>query len=560
MNQALDRWTLATIAVAALAVDPKGLRGITLRDRPGPVRDAVLELVGKLANQPMRRMPASVDPSVLSGGIDLGATLQGGAAVHTQGLLARHRDSILVVPMAERMEPRIAATIATALDTSDAPTLMLLDEAAEPDEAAPEALSDRLAMSLSLDGVARAEISNPAFDASDVSHAKTVLKDVSVSDQILDALAQLTTAMGITSMRAPLLALHLARVLAALEDSLQVQDHHISIAVALCLAPRATMIPTSDAAQEDPETPPPPPEESSDEQDEGKSEEQGQLEDKVLEAIAAILPDLTLKPARKRGTAGAAGAGDRKRSSSHGRPVRSRPGKPDGNRLDVFATLLAAAPWQKLRRQHAADRQGLIVQPQDFRIKQYDRPAESVLIFLVDASGSQAAARMAEAKGAVELMLSEAYRRREKVALIAFRGTNAEMILPPTRSLLQAKRRLAVLPGGGPTPLAQALRSGHELAIQVRRRGATPYLILLTDGRGNIALSGEPGRKEAAEDQARMARGIAAEGLSCVLVDTANRPQPDAKALAATLLAQYLPLPRADANAINRSVRAGLVA
>ena len=100
--------------------------------------------------------------------------------------------------------------------------------------------------------------------------------------------------------------------------------------------------------------------------------------------------------------------------------------------------------------------------------------------------------------------------------------------------------------------------AGRELAGQIRRRGATPYLIALTDGRGNIGLSGEPGRAQAAEDQAQAARAIAAEGITTVLIDTANRPQADAKTLAQTMDAQYLPLPRADAKGISRTVRPGL--
>ena len=195
-----------------------------------------------------------------------------------------------------------------------------------------------------------------------------------------------------------------------------------------------------------------------------------------------------------------------------------------------------------------------------FRIKQFEHPAESVLIFLVDASGSQAAARMAEAKGAVELMLAEAYRRREKVAMIAFRNQAADLILPPTRSLLQAKRRLAVLPGGGPTPLAAALVAGRKLAGQMRRQGATPYLVALTDGRGNIALDGTPGRAEAAEDQARAARALGGNGITAVLIDTANRPQKDAQSLAQAMQARYLALPRADAKGLSRIARASMMA
>ena len=117
-----------------------------------------------------------------------------------------------------------------------------------------------------------------------------------------------------------------------------------------------------------------------------------------------------------------------------------------------------AAPWQPLRRTMAgADPGRVIVTPEDFRVRQYRQKREKVVIFCVDASGSAALTRLAETKGAIELMLAEAYVRREQVALIAFRGDKAEILLPPTRSLVQAKRRLAALPGGGGTPLASGL-------------------------------------------------------------------------------------------------------
>ncbi|MEM9138726.1 MAG: magnesium chelatase subunit D [Pseudomonadota bacterium] len=551
------RWHLAATAAAALATSPEALGGLVIRDRPGPVRDALIALITELSGQTLARLPGTLDTGALIGGVDLVATLTSGTRVDMPDVLSRLGAALTLVPMAERMPQGTAAMIAARQDKGTAPPLVLLDEAAEPDEAAPEAITDRLAMAVSLDGTAHRDTGALAYGRSEVAKARKALARGIADGDAADVLTRLAAAMAIPSLRAPALALKLARTLAALDGAPRIEEPHIATAAALCLAPRARAMPGPEDQDQSPE--PPPPDDSSDkDKDKGNQQEQGPLEDRVLEAVAAMLPDLMLTGARQRGGATSTGAGDRKRSATHGRPIRSRRGKPDGQRLDVFATLMTAAPWQKLRKQAAPDRDGLIVLPDDFRIKQYEQPSESVLIFLVDASGSQAAARMAEAKGAVELMLAEAYRRREKVALIAFRGTGAELLLPPTRSLLQAKRRLATLPGGGPTPLATALMAGRDLALQIRRRGATPYLVALTDGRGNVALSGEHGRAQAREDQASAARAIAAEGITAALIDTANRPQADAQDLARLMGARYLALPRADAHGINRAVRAGL--
>ncbi len=557
MNATPQPWDLALHAAAALAVDPVGLHGVCLRDRAGPVRDKFLAVLTDLIGRPVRRLPASLDARALSPSLDLGETLRTGREVRTAGLLEEAAGAVLILPMAERLDGGTASALAAAADTGTGP-LVLLDEGAEPDETAPSALTERLAISVSLEGVAWSEITEPVHADDDIRKARMLLAQGISDGDALAGLTQLAGALGIASMRAPLLALRLARALAALDGAKAIGEMHLSLATLMCLAPRATILPQTDA-EEDP-TPPPPPEDEPQEPKDQKSGEQGPLEDRVLEAVAAAMLDLNLTGARQRGGTTASGAGNRKRSDSHGRPLRPRPGKPEGKRLDVFSTLLNAAAWQPLRRRAAPDRAGFIVVPDDFRIKQYDRPGESVLIFLVDASGSQAAARMAEAKGAVEMMLAEAYRRREKVALIAFRGQSADLILPPTRSLLQAKRRLAVLPGGGPTPLATALVAGRELALQLRRRGTTPYLITLTDGRGNVALSGEHGRAEAKVDQALAARAIAADRFTAAVVDTANRPQADARALADQMEAAYLPLPRADAHGISRVVRANLAA
>lgn len=200
----------------------------------------------------------------------------------------------------------------------------------------------------------------------------------------------------------------------------------------------------------------------------------------------------------------------------------------------------------------------VLVTADDFRVRQYKQKREKVVIFVVDASGSAAMTRLAETKGAIELMLAEAYVRREQVALIAFRGTGAELLLPPTRSLVQAKRRLSALPGGGGTPLSAGLGAALLLADQIRRRGQTPHIALMTDGRANVARDGAPGRALAQEEALATARAIRFANVPALLIDTAPRPQQTAKTLSDALGALYLPMPRVDARVLSGTLRAAL--
>jgi magnesium chelatase subunit D len=145
--------------------------------------------------------------------------------------------------------------------------------------------------------------------------------------------------------------------------------------------------------------------------------------------------------------------------------------------------------------------------------------------------------------------------RRDEVALLAFRGQGADLLLPPTRSLVRAKRSLAGLPGGGGTPLAAGIAAAAALADTVRRRGDTPVVVLLTDGRANIARDGRHDRPQAEADAHTAARLIRAAGLTTIVVDTSPRPQTRVRTLAAELGGRYVPLPYADAAALSQAVR-----
>jgi magnesium chelatase subunit D len=262
-------------------------------------------------------------------------------------------------------------------------------------------------------------------------------------------------------------------------------------------------------------------------------------------------------------TPSAGSAGAAQNSALRGRPIGARKGEPRAaQRLNVLETLRAAAPWQKLRQRAATEgeraptQRRIQVRKEDFHVARFRQLGQTTTVFVVDASGSAALNRLAEAKGAVELLLADCYVRRDSVAVIAFRGTAAELLLPPTRSLARAKRGLAALPGGGGTPLAHAIDASLALAEQIRRKGETPIVVLLTDGRGNIARDGSPGRQQAVQDSLAAAAALRGARITALLVDTSAQPHPAAQQLAWAMGAQYLALPYAGAHAVSQAVRA----
>jgi magnesium chelatase subunit D len=566
----------ALIAARLCAIDP-GLGGMILRGGDA-ARDAVIDAVraGLADGAPLRRMPANIDDDRLLGGIDLTATLALGRPVTRTGLLVEADGGALVVPMAERLSDALAGRLAAVLDTGEMVTerdgatlhgtarfvLVALDDGAEADERPPAALAERLAFWIDLSATAMrapepAAASDPQRPGVSQGEPAEVRGDGTMAPPldpaILEALVVTAAALGIDSIRAPLFAVRVVRASARLAGRDRIADEDVTLAARLVLAPRATRLPSA-ADRSEPEPPPPPPPEN-----DGGEEERGEpapIEDVVLAAALAALPrDVLARIAAGRGrkVTRASGGGERRKSAARGRPMGTRAGVPGGGlRLSLIDTLRAAAPWQKLR--GGAGR--IRIRRDDLRIRRFETRAEAVTIFAVDASGSSALARLAEAKGAVELLLAEAYVKRAQVALVAFRGTAAELLLPPTRSLARARRSLAELPGGGGTPLAAGLNAARELAEAARARGRTPFVVVLTDGRANIAADGSAVRALAEADATAAARAIGAAGIAAAFVDISARPRPEGAALAAAMRARYLALPRADAAAMHAAVSA----
>jgi magnesium chelatase subunit D len=229
-----------------------------------------------------------------------------------------------------------------------------------------------------------------------------------------------------------------------------------------------------------------------------------------------------------------------------------------GARLNLIETLRAAAPWQALRR--APGGAAVAIRRDDLRVSRFKRRVETTTVFVVDASGSAAFHRLAEAKGAVELLLADCYVRRDRVALLSFRGVAADLLLPPTRSLTRAKRSLAALPGGGGTPLATAIDAAGTLAGAVARAGGGAVLVFLTDGRANVGRDGRGGREAAAADALSAARRLREGAATVLFIDTSPRPYEPAAGLAAAMGARYLALPAADARTLSGLVRRELAA
>jgi magnesium chelatase subunit D len=592
-----SRWQDALHAAAIMAVAPQSIGGAVIKAFPGPVRDTWLAtLRGWLAKGcPWRRVPAHVSEARLLGGLDLAATLHSGRPVFESGLLAESDAGVLQLAMAERSHRANLAQVCAALDNAEVMVerdgfsrrnaarfgVLALDEGLDEDEAVAAALLDRVAFPLDLREVGIHDLDDPQYDLGAIQDARHRWEILELSESDYRHLVAAALALEIESPRPVLLAARVARIAAALAARDRVDMPDLVLAARLVLLPRAqaVLLPEeADPQQQQPEnnadeaeSPPQEalPEESprSDADDDAGPEPRNdgeQLEERTVEAASALLPrgilDAINRQRAQRGrrkTGGKSGA--LRHSGLRGRPVGCVRGSPrNGGRLNLLATLRAAAPWQRLRKSEdgaESARARVSIRSEDFRITRYKRRSESTVIFVVDASGSSALHRLAESKGAVELLLADCYVRRDRVALIAFRGIEAELLLPPTRSLVRAKRSLTALPGGGGTPLAAGIEAAAELAAAVRRRGGTATVVLLTDGRANVCRDGSTGRQQALADALQCATVFRSLEARCMVVDTSMRPHANGAEVARAMHGSYLPLPLADAGVLSQAVK-----
>ncbi|MFN9093328.1 MAG: magnesium chelatase subunit D [Alphaproteobacteria bacterium] len=576
-NQEDTATAMAFQVAALLAVDPNGLGGAVLRGPADPLRNEWLEALRKMMPQgaPWRRVPIGIADNRLLGGLDLTASLSSGRPIAQRGLLAESDGGVVILPMAERVEGQTIARIAAVLDQGAVNVaregvafaeatrfaVIALDEGASEEEQVAESLSDRLAFHIGFPPQSAKRMKSAMPQRDDIQAARQKFVHVRIPADLPQAFCATALALGILSLRAPVFALRCARAAAALAGRTEVAPEDATLAAQLVLAPRARQMPEAPAEEQ-----PPGPEQQHQENtpaDQSQSQDQTSLEDLVLAAAQANLPPGLLaglglaarQMARQAAQSGKSGM--MRRSAQRGRPIGARPAAwRAGLRLALVETLRVAAPWQEYRRREKPHHAALVhIRREDVRIRRYKQKSETTTIFLVDASGSAALHRLAEAKGAVELLLADCYVRRDRVAVIAFRGRGAEVLLEPTHSLVRAKRSLAALPGGGGTPLSAGIAAGYAMAEASRKRGQTPVIVALTDGRANVARDGMGGRATAEAEALDVARLFKASGISSLLIDTAPRPQPFSRDLASAMGARYVPLPFADAARMSAAVR-----
>ncbi|MEN1729019.1 MAG: magnesium chelatase ATPase subunit D [Pseudomonadota bacterium] len=577
---------MAQQALMLLAVEPR-LRGVALAATAGTGKSSLARGIRPLlpTGSSLVEIPTSIDIENLLGGLNLEATLRTGSIVMRPGVLARADGGVVYIDGLNLLSDSSANLLLSVIDQGEvrveregvslhSTASFGLIASYDPEEGLPrQHLLDRLGLIVplpsDLDFEQRTRViqnnlrseqrswsDEVQFTVGLVQTAREQLSSVTIEDEQLRQLSTTALLYGVEGHRVDIFAARAARAIAALNLRDSVEEEDLQLAARLVILPRATRSPETAPEQQAP-PPPPPPESSEPEslEEEGEESMPDQLvppPDQILEALESELPAaLEQLPfqEQKRGQAGSRGSTEGLR----GRHIRSVAGDPGRHRIDIVATLRSAAPWQRFRRQQRAregDVRRVVLKSSDLRIKQYRSKAGALFCFAVDASGSMALHRMRQAKGAVHHLLQEAYVNRDRIALIAFRGGEAELLLGPTQSVELAKRALDVLPTGGGTPLASALLLADDVARQAASRGIfQTVLVMLTDGRANIALSaGEDPQQELQ----KVGAYVSGSKMRTIVVDTKRNylSRGEAKSLAESLGAEYAYLPNASGEEI----------
>lgn len=420
-----------------------------------------------------------------------------------------------------------------------------------------------------------------------ILNAKQLLSEVRILDDMLELISQICVDMGVDGHRADITMMKASITLAAFNGRTDVREADVKEAAELVLSHRMRrkpfdshsdkqdkldesienhrekqkekeknkQEPQKQERKENPEKPHEHPEEQQPDNTQNQTEGQPDASSETVFATGGSYQIKQLTPEFLR--ADRKGSGRRSKtlaSSRQGRYIKSIIPHEKTTDLAFDATLRAAAPYQLTREKNG---NSIIIHESDFRKKVREKKIGNLVLFVVDASGSMGARqRMVASKGAVLSILMDAYQKRDKVGLIAFKGNSAELLLPPTSSIELAQKYLQEMPTGGKTPLSRGLVKGYEvIKTELRRDPDTcPFMVLISDGRANVSMNGEPPLQEITTVASRLKE----EGIQSAVIDTESSMIKFglAQQISTALGATYLTLENLKADSIINAVKA----
>ncbi len=539
-------------------IDPS-LGSLSIKANYSTVREAFLSnLFALLTPNGLKKIYPFQNPTDFAKSINIMDTLTFGIPKYNDDIFSSHNIA-LILTNTEKMEKGLATFLREKIKNNANKFFIALDES-ESNEIPSTNLSEYLNFSINLDGIRYRDLKKVSINRKKIAEARENLVTVEVNKKILDYLITCAAMFSVSNMHTIFSTLKVAKSLCAYKGNRSVSREDVNLAISLSMIHKAKQIPEFQEEEKEAATEQ---EQSRDDNESTANNSELNNKDKkmLIDALKISIPSnliesLLSKNSQNINLGESAGSGEKNNNFSAGRPIPPINRKYSSDkRIDLIATLTKAIPWQKLRSSSGTKNRKIIIYPQDIMIKRFEKQSERLLIFLVDASGSNAIGRLAEAKGAIEILLSDAYAKRDNVALISFSGLKADPLLLPTKSLVTAKKKLSSLPGGGATPLANGLLEAFNMAEAARTRNITPIIILLSDGRGNMSLDGVGDRVKSIKDTKYVASLIKRNAINNIFIDTSRRKTQMADELARELNGHYFQLPVANSGAISKAVQ-----